>query len=115
MLRAIHESGRNDIQVVAINDLGPVKTNAHLLKHDSVHGLFPGNITTGPLEKLSSGSPLFTVIATQATLQFCAKYRPISEKRVREHYENSVFEKENGEWKFVDSQGYEPGECNSHI
>ncbi|MBI3706498.1 MAG: type I glyceraldehyde-3-phosphate dehydrogenase [Proteobacteria bacterium] len=45
VLRAIHESGRKDIQVVAINDLGPVKTNAHLLKHDSVHGLFPGTIT----------------------------------------------------------------------
>ena len=47
VLRAIHESGRKDIQVVAINDLGPVKTNAHLLKHDSVHGPFPGEITTG--------------------------------------------------------------------
>jgi glyceraldehyde 3-phosphate dehydrogenase len=47
VLRAIHESGRNDIQVVAINDLGPVKTNAHLLKHDSVHGRFKGEITTG--------------------------------------------------------------------
>jgi glyceraldehyde 3-phosphate dehydrogenase len=48
VLRAIHESGRNDLQVVAINDLGPVKTNAHLLKHDSVHGHFAGTITTGP-------------------------------------------------------------------
>ena len=47
VLRAIHESGRKDIQVVAINDLGPVKTNAHLLKHDTVHGAFPGKITTG--------------------------------------------------------------------
>ncbi len=47
VLRAIHESNRNDIQVVAINDLGPVKTNAHLLKHDSVHGPFPGEIKTG--------------------------------------------------------------------
>ncbi len=47
VLRAIHESGRKDIQVVAINDLGPVKTNAHLLKHDSVHGPFAGQITTG--------------------------------------------------------------------
>jgi glyceraldehyde 3-phosphate dehydrogenase len=47
VLRAIHESDRKDIQVVAINDLGPVKTNAHLLKHDTVHGAFPGEITTG--------------------------------------------------------------------
>ena len=47
VLRAIHESGRKDIQVVGINDLGPVKTNAHLLKHDTVHGHFPGTITTG--------------------------------------------------------------------
>ena len=47
LLRAIHESKRDDLQVVAINDLGPVKANAHLLKHDSVHGLFPGEIKTG--------------------------------------------------------------------
>ena len=47
VLRAIHESGRKDVQVVGINDLGPVKTNAHLLKHDTVHGHFPGTITTG--------------------------------------------------------------------
>jgi glyceraldehyde 3-phosphate dehydrogenase len=47
VLRAIHESGRKDLNVVAINDLGPVKANAHLLKHDSVHGLFPGEIKTG--------------------------------------------------------------------
>ena len=48
VLRAIHESGRNDIQVVAINDLGPVKTNAHLLKHDSVHGLSRATSRPGP-------------------------------------------------------------------
>jgi glyceraldehyde 3-phosphate dehydrogenase len=47
VLRALHDSGRNDLQVVGINDLGPVKTNAHLLKHDSVHGPFKGSITTG--------------------------------------------------------------------
>jgi glyceraldehyde 3-phosphate dehydrogenase len=47
VLRAIHEARRDDLQVVAINDLGPVKANAHLLKHDSVHGRFPGEIKTG--------------------------------------------------------------------
>ncbi|WP_417247800.1 type I glyceraldehyde-3-phosphate dehydrogenase [Celeribacter sp.] len=41
VLRAIVESGRTDIEVVAINDLGPVETNAHLLQYDSVHGRFP--------------------------------------------------------------------------
>ncbi|WP_322515571.1 type I glyceraldehyde-3-phosphate dehydrogenase [Rhodopseudomonas palustris] len=41
VLRAIYESGRKDIEVVAINDLGPVETNAHLLRFDSVHGRFP--------------------------------------------------------------------------
>ena len=41
VLRAIVESGRRDIDVVAINDLGPVETNAHLLRFDSVHGRFP--------------------------------------------------------------------------
>ncbi len=45
VLRAIVESGRKDIQVVAINDLGPVETNAHLLRFDSVHGRFPHKVT----------------------------------------------------------------------
>jgi glyceraldehyde 3-phosphate dehydrogenase len=45
VLRAIVESGRTDIQVVAINDLGPVETNAHLMRFDSVHGRFPGTVT----------------------------------------------------------------------
>lgn len=47
ILRAIVESGRTDIRVVAINDLGPVETNAHLMRFDSVHGRFPGTVTTG--------------------------------------------------------------------
>jgi len=46
VLRAIIESGRTDIDVIAINDLGPVETNAHLLRFDSVHGRFPGTVTT---------------------------------------------------------------------
>jgi len=46
-LRAAHETKRQDVEVVAINDLGPVATNAHLLKYDSVHGRFPGEITAG--------------------------------------------------------------------
>jgi glyceraldehyde 3-phosphate dehydrogenase len=45
VLRGIVESGRKDIQVVAINDLGPVETNAHLLRYDSVHGKFPAKVT----------------------------------------------------------------------
>jgi glyceraldehyde 3-phosphate dehydrogenase len=45
VLRAIVESGRKDIEVVAINDLGPVETNAHLLRFDSVHGRFPHTVT----------------------------------------------------------------------
>src|SRR5690349_2605526 len=45
ILRAIAESGRSAIQLVGINDLGPVETNAHLLRFDSVHGRFPGTVT----------------------------------------------------------------------
>ncbi|MBX3521430.1 MAG: type I glyceraldehyde-3-phosphate dehydrogenase [Xanthobacteraceae bacterium] len=45
VLRAIAENGRKDIQVVAINDLGPVETNAHLFRFDSVHGRFNGEVT----------------------------------------------------------------------
>lgn len=48
ILRAIVESGRHDIEVLALNDLGPVETNAHLLRFDSVHGRFPAEVTTGP-------------------------------------------------------------------
>jgi glyceraldehyde 3-phosphate dehydrogenase len=47
VLRSIVEHGRKDIEVVAINDLGPVETNAHLLRYDSVHGRFPSTVTTG--------------------------------------------------------------------
>jgi glyceraldehyde 3-phosphate dehydrogenase len=45
VLRSIIEHGRRDIEVVAINDLGPVETNAHLLRYDSVHGRFPGQVS----------------------------------------------------------------------
>src|SRR4029077_5247297 len=45
ILRAIYESKRTDIEVVVANDLGPVETNAHLLRFDSVHGRFPGEVT----------------------------------------------------------------------
>ena len=44
ILRAIIESGRDDIKVVGINDLGPVETNAHLLRYDTVHGKFPADV-----------------------------------------------------------------------
>ena len=47
VLRSIVESARRDIEVVAINDLGPVATNAHLLRYDSTHGRFPAAVTTG--------------------------------------------------------------------
>ena len=46
VLRAMMESGRKDIEIVGINDLGPVETNAHLFRHDSVHGAFNGTVKT---------------------------------------------------------------------
>jgi len=46
-MRSMLESGRTDIEVVAINDLGPVETNAHLLQYDSIHGRFPQAVSTG--------------------------------------------------------------------
>src|SRR5277367_1367514 len=45
ILRAMVEADRGDIEVIAINDLAPVETNAHLLRFDSVHGRFPGEVT----------------------------------------------------------------------
>ena len=44
VLRALYESKRTDVKVVAINDLGSVEANAHLLQYDSVHGPFPGTV-----------------------------------------------------------------------
>lgn len=66
VLRAIIEAERRDIEVVAINDLGPVETNAHLLRFDSVHGRFPATVTTtansidvgrGPIEVTAIRNP----------------------------------------------------------
>ena len=66
ILRAIIENKRTDISVVAINDLGPVATNAHLLKFDSIHGKFPNKITvtedtidvgTGPIRVTAIRNP----------------------------------------------------------
>ncbi|MEZ5763817.1 MAG: type I glyceraldehyde-3-phosphate dehydrogenase [Xanthobacteraceae bacterium] len=59
ILRGIYESGRKDIEVVAINDLGPVETNAHLLRFDSVHGRFPGEVTVkGDSISLGNGNAI---------------------------------------------------------
>jgi glyceraldehyde 3-phosphate dehydrogenase len=66
VLRSIYEHGRRDIEVVAINDLGPVETNAHLLRYDSVHGRFPGlvkvdgdslDIGSGPIKVTAIRDP----------------------------------------------------------
>ncbi len=65
-LRAIIESGRKDVEVVGINDLGPVETNAHLLKYDSVHGVLPTDVVVngdtmdvghGPIKVTSEREP----------------------------------------------------------
>ena len=45
VLRAMIESGRTDVECIAINDLGSVEANAHLFKYDSVHGRFDGTVT----------------------------------------------------------------------
>src|SRR5919204_3656040 len=62
ILRAIAESGRKDIEVVGINDLGPVEANAHLLRYDSVHGRFPGTVTVDG-DSLSLGNGKIKVSA----------------------------------------------------
>jgi glyceraldehyde 3-phosphate dehydrogenase len=69
ILRAIAESGRTDIEVVAINDLAPVETNAHLLRYDSVHGRFPGTVTVkGDSISLGNGVIKVTAIKDPTTL-----------------------------------------------
>lgn len=70
ILRAIVESGRTDIEVVAINDLGPVETNAHLLRYDSVHGRFPADVKVeGNSIVINGGKPIrVTAIKNPAEL-----------------------------------------------
>jgi len=69
ILRAIAESGRKDIEVVAINDLGPVETNAHLLRFDSIHGRFPGEVKVlGDAIDIGRGPIKVTAIRNPAEL-----------------------------------------------
>ena len=69
VLRAIVESGRKDIVVVAINDLGPVETNAHLLRYDSVHGRFPHDVKiSGDTIDVGRGPIKVTAIKNPAEL-----------------------------------------------
>jgi len=65
-LAHIAEAARNDVEVVKINATGPIETNAHLLKYDSVHGRFPGTIRVdgdaldlgrGPIKVMSTYEP----------------------------------------------------------
>src|SRR5215204_5081058 len=68
-LRAIAEAGRKDVTVVAINDLAPVETNAHLLRFDSVHGRFPGEVTVaGDTISVGDGAIKVTAIKDPAAL-----------------------------------------------
>jgi glyceraldehyde 3-phosphate dehydrogenase len=64
IVRAIYESGRTDIDVVAVNDLGPVETNAHLLRYDSVHGRFPRDVEVNG-DMISVGKEKFKVLAVK--------------------------------------------------
>ncbi|WP_214469658.1 type I glyceraldehyde-3-phosphate dehydrogenase [Mesorhizobium sp. dw_380] len=68
ILRAIHESGRKDIDVVAVNDLGPVETNAHLLRFDSVHGRFPHEVSVSG-DQITVGREKFKVTAIKDPTQ----------------------------------------------
>lgn len=63
VLRSIVENGRDDIEVVAVNDLGPVKTNAHLLQYDTIHGKFPEDVSfEGDIIRFGSRSVKVTAI-----------------------------------------------------
>src|SRR5687767_12201697 len=74
ILRSVIESGRKDIEVVAINDLGPVETNAHLLRYDSIHGKFPADVKVeGDTISVAGGKPIkVTAIKDPATLPHAA-------------------------------------------
>ncbi|MGR8920667.1 MAG: type I glyceraldehyde-3-phosphate dehydrogenase [Gammaproteobacteria bacterium] len=58
VLRALFESGRDEIEIVAVNDLGDAKTNAHLTRYDSAHGPFPGTVEVGDGEMVVNGKSI---------------------------------------------------------
>ena len=69
VLRSLIEHARQDIEVVTINDLGPVETNAHLLRYDSVHGRFPATVTVdGDSINVGRGPIKVTAIRNPAEL-----------------------------------------------
>src|SRR3989449_8592198 len=69
VLRAIAEAKREDIVVVGINDLAPVETNAHLLRFDSVHGRFPGEVkVTADSISVGNGKIKVTAVKDPTTL-----------------------------------------------
>ncbi len=69
ILRAVVEADRHDIEVVAVNDLAPVETNAHLLRFDSVHGRFPGEVTVkGDTISVGNGTIKVTAVKDPAQL-----------------------------------------------
>src|SRR6516162_9126014 len=69
ILRAVVEAERDDIEVVAVNDLAPVETNAHLLRYDSVHGRFPGVVTVkGDTISLGNGGIKVTALKDPSQL-----------------------------------------------
>src|SRR5437588_785467 len=68
ILRAIVEVERSDIEVVAVNDLAPVETNAHLLRYDSIHGRFPGEVTVKG-DTISCGNGAIKVTAVKDPTQ----------------------------------------------
>jgi glyceraldehyde 3-phosphate dehydrogenase len=69
VLRSVVEHGRTDVEIVAVNDLGPTETNAHLLRYDSVHGRFPGDVRVqGDVIDAGMGPIKVTAIRDPATL-----------------------------------------------
>jgi glyceraldehyde 3-phosphate dehydrogenase len=71
VLRAVVEGGRDDLQVVAVNDLAPVETNAHLLRFDSIHGRFPGEVKVdGDTIDCGTGRIRVTAIKDPAQLRW---------------------------------------------
>jgi glyceraldehyde 3-phosphate dehydrogenase len=76
IVRAIYESGRKDIDVVFVNDLGPVETNAHLMQYDSVHGRFPRDVKVEG-DSISIGTDKFKVTAIKDPAQLPHKEHDI--------------------------------------
>ena len=107
VMRAAYESGRKDITFVAINDLGSVDANAHLLKYDSIHGRFPSIVKPVPTRP-----PAEARLAIAGPFAICVKSPHIPS--VPPKLCSLPQRQSSASWKRSNSQS-QPRDCAAHM